>query len=225
MKRFYEKNRKLIFLSLTWLISIVLILNFRHELFCCRLVGINGYQFTIITMAILLLLLPFLQKLKIGTVELVTDIDYETKKVEEQIDKTISQSKLDVSNKFEKISKVQEESSEIIYNSEEPEWKIAKSRIEIEKALRLILDKRISISNTSKLDIKFFSLNKLFSFYLEEFPESRNMGSSFKLFNQIANAVVHGQHLSTEQIDKGLRLGVNIMRYLKIKTILVDEIA
>ena len=69
-------------------------------------------------------------------------------------------------------------------------------------------------------DVKYLGLNKLFALYLSDNPDAKTMEESFTVFNQIANGVIHGQKMTDEQIDKGASLGINIMRYLKIKTIL-----
>lgn len=219
MDNFIDNNRRLIILIISWIIGIGLILNFGNILFCDKLEHVNGFQFTLIVLGITILLLPFVDKLKISAsgIEFNYKIDRANTIITNKIDELKSQSD---SSKKETIEEAEQESETKVLTENDIYWKVARLRIEIEQALRVILNKRQSIQNSKTTDIKFLGLNKLFTLYLTEYPDAKNMEESFKVFNQIANAVIHGQKMTDEQIDKGASLGTNIMRYLKIKTIL-----
>jgi hypothetical protein len=219
MDNFIDNNRRLIILIISWVIGISLILNFGNILFCDKLEHVNGFQFTLIVLGITILILPFVDKLKISAsgIEFNYKIERANTIVADKIDELKSQSD---STKKRTIEEAEQESEVKLSTENDVYWKVARLRIEIEQALRFVLNKRQSIKDSKIFDIKFLGLNKLFSLYLKEYPESKNMEESFIVFNQIANAVIHGQKMTDEQIDKGARLGTNIMRYIKIKTIL-----
>jgi hypothetical protein len=215
----YEEYQRIIYVLLSWTISITLIINFRCELFYDKLIGINGYQFTLITLSILLLLLPFLEKIKIAGIELTNRIAQATTKVErkiEEVEQKISQK--DIVN-FRTTHDIDVENEIIFTDDDDAKWKMVKLRIEIEKSLRYVLNKRSSIKQTKSLNVKYYSLNKLFSMYINEYPDTKEMDDTFKLFSHLANAAVHGQKLSFEQAEKGAKLGLNILRYIKLKNI------
>jgi hypothetical protein len=219
MDNFICNNRRLIIFIISWIIGIGLILNFGNNLFCDKLEHVNGFQFTLIVLGITILLLPFIDKLKISAsgIEFNYKIDKANTIITDKIDELKSQSD---SSKKETIEEAEQESESKILTENDIYWKVARLRIEIEQALRVILNNRQIIKGLKPIDMKFLGLNKLFILYLIEYPDAKNMEESFKVFNQIANAVIHGQKMTDEQIDKGASLGINIMRYLKIKTIL-----
>ena len=219
MIEIYEKYQRIIYVILSWTISIILIINFRCELFYDKLAGINGYQFTLITLSLLLLLLPFLEKIKIAGIELTNRIAQATTKVEQKIEEV--EQKIETENivNFHASPEIDVNNETIFNEDDDSKWKIVKLRIEIEKSLRYVLNKRSSIKQSNRLNIKFYSLNKLFSMYINEYPETKEMGDTFKLFSHLANAAVHGQKLSFEQAEKGAKLGIKILRYIKLKNI------
>lgn len=218
MNKLIEENKRLIFILTSWILGSVLIINFKNLLFCDKLQNVNGFQFALICFALILFLLPFLDKVKISTsgFELSHSIDKALEKVKKTINDT--KEKSEIADKT-KIEEVDNENDDILSYESDSNWRIVKYRIEIEQALRIILNKRQSIEKAKSTDIKYYSLGKLVAFYIKEYPEAVEMRESFQLFNQIANGVIHGQKLSHEQMSKGNELGLNIMRYLKIKKI------
>ena len=97
---------------------------------------------------------------------------------------------------------------------------LARTRIKLEVLLRKVLDKRQTIANTPKIDIKFLGLNTLFQQYVQINPTFNNYQNSFRYVQQICNAAIHGQKISKRQAEEALKLGALIIRELNGK---IDE--
>ena len=145
MIKIYEEYQRIIYVILSWTISITLIINFRCELFYDKLVGINGYQFTLITLSVLLLLLPFLEKIKIAGIELTNRIALATTKVEKKIEEVEQKIGRENILNFQTSNEIDAEDETIFNEEDDSKWKMVKLRIEIEKSLRSVLNKRSSI--------------------------------------------------------------------------------
>lgn len=91
---------------------------------------------------------------------------------------------------------------------------LARTRIKLEGLLRKALNKRQTIANTPKTDIKFLGLNSLFQQYVQLNPTFKDYQNSFRYVQQICNAAVHGQKVSKGQADEALQLGALIIREL-----------
>ena len=158
-----EENRRIIIFFVSWILRIVLIVNFGDLLFCKKLVGANGYQFTLIILGITILLLPFVDKLKISA----SGFEFSNKieRANAIVYQTIANIKANI-GASEKIAieSVEQETDESFTPGEDVFWKIAKLRIEIEQELRIILNKRMSLENSTSADISIYSLSRLFDF-------------------------------------------------------------
>lgn len=91
---------------------------------------------------------------------------------------------------------------------------LARTRIKLEGLLRKALNKRQTIANTPKTDIKFLGLNSLFQQYVQINPKFKDFQNSFRYVQEICNAAVHGQKVSKGQADEALQLGALIIREL-----------
>lgn len=105
---------------------------------------------------------------------------------------------------------------------EEELWifNLLKIRVQMEKELRNILEKRTSVTSHSDLNINYYSLHKLFDLYIEKYPESKTLRQPLKLFSNTANAAIHGQMINKRQYEEALELGVKILRDIRITTVL-----
>ena len=91
---------------------------------------------------------------------------------------------------------------------------LARTRIKLESLLRKVLNKRQSIADSSKTDIKFFGLRSLYMQYLKVNPDAQQFYNSFKYVQDICNAAVHGQKVSRGQAEQALQLGATIINEL-----------
>lgn len=123
-------------------------------------------------------------------------------------------------------NKQQELKNNLELESSEDEWvwifNLLKIRIQIEKKLRQLLEKRTSVKDNKDLNIRYFSLNKLFDFYIEKYPDSKSLRTPMRLFSDVVNAVIHGQTISRKQYEEAKELGIKILRDISITTILDD---
>lgn len=108
----------------------------------------------------------------------------------------------------------------IVESDEEWIWiyNLLKVRIQIEKELRQNLSQMTSVADKQDISqIKYFTLTKLFDMYLDNFPDSRNLLRSFKLFSSVANAAIHGQNINRQQYTEALGLGTRVLGDIKIR--------
>ncbi len=121
-------------------------------------------------------------------------------------------------------SEIDNISNEIKLVESDEEWiwifNLLKIRVQMEQFLRSMLNKMTSVASSSNLDIKYYSLGKLFNMYLEEFPSASNEKRPFMLFNNVANAAIHGQTISEKQYKEARDLGVKILRNIKLRKIM-----
>jgi hypothetical protein len=128
---------------------------------------------------------------------------------------------LEKPNKKEELNKV-EKDLDFQTGNEEELWifNLLKIRVQMEKELREILEKRTSVSSRSDLNIKYFSLHKLFELYIEKYPDSKTLKQPQRLFSNVANAAIHGQTISKRQYEEARELGVKILRDIRITSVL-----
>lgn len=123
-------------------------------------------------------------------------------------------------------NKKQELVNELNLESSQDEWvwifNLLKIRVQMEKELRNLLEKRTSVENRKDLNIKYFSLNRLFDFYIEKYPDSKSLKTPMRLFSSVANAAIHGQTISRNQYEEAKELGIKILRDIRITTVLDD---
>lgn len=135
------------------------------------------------------------------------------KEVKEELDERKPQ----VKTETEKVNFELEDSDE--------EWiwifNLLKIRVQLEKDLRTLLQKRTTVANSGNIqDIKFYPLTKLFEQYLEKYPASSDFRRPFQLFSSVANAAIHGQSISKNQYEQAKELGVRILRDVRLTSLL-----
>jgi hypothetical protein len=93
---------------------------------------------------------------------------------------------------------------------------LARTRIDIERALRELLDKDMSPSPDGGLrDVKYAGVNQLFEVLLKRNPELKSLRRSFRYVTQICNAAIHAQAVSEGQAKEALALGAEILTALR----------
>ncbi|MES2727989.1 MAG: hypothetical protein V4643_12850 [Bacteroidota bacterium] len=107
----------------------------------------------------------------------------------------------------------------------EEEWiwifNLLKIRVQLEKDLRVVLQKRTTIETNENIqDIKFYPLTKLYDKYIEKYPSSVVFRIPFQLFSSVANAAIHGQTISKNQYEQAKELGVRILRDVRLTSVL-----
>lgn len=111
---------------------------------------------------------------------------------------------------------LEEELDEVIENTEgDLNFALAKTRMEIERLMREILNKRTSINENTIQDIKFLPLTKLFGAITDLHPNFKEYHHSFRYVQSICNAAIHGQKISYRQAEEALQLGIILINELK----------
>ena len=111
---------------------------------------------------------------------------------------------------------LEQELNEIIDSNEgDLNFALAKTRMEIERLMRKILNKRTSVSESESQNIKYMTLTKLFRLIIKRYPEFEQFHHSFKYVQSVGNAAIHGQRISYDQAEEALQLGIIIIGELK----------
>jgi hypothetical protein len=104
---------------------------------------------------------------------------------------------------------------QIWWRSDDPAIALATMRIEIERILRRVLDKRTTVSDAQSAPIRFKSLSSLFSEFTKRYPDFGWLNAPFRSFINVANAAVHAQRMTDEEVKVALELGAEIVATLK----------
>lgn len=91
---------------------------------------------------------------------------------------------------------------------------LARTRIDIERALRDLIgkDTDLPISNP---DVKYMSVSRLFDKAAAEYSPLRNLQQPFRYMMQICNAAIHAQRVSEDQANEALALGAQILALIQ----------
>ena len=92
---------------------------------------------------------------------------------------------------------------------------LARTRIDIERALRELLGKRTTLPPGREDAIKFASVSQLFDMFVSQNSQLQYLRKPFRYVTQICNAAIHAQSVSTEQADEALSLGAEILTAIK----------
>ena len=99
--------------------------------------------------------------------------------------------------------------------SEDTTMALARTRIEIERLLRTILGKRLTVSSPGEDPMKFASAQQLFQTFVRQNDQYAYLSTPFKYVNQVCNAAIHAQRVSDEQAHEALSLGAQVIAALK----------
>ena len=97
---------------------------------------------------------------------------------------------------------------------EDPTLALAWVRIEMERVLRKILGRRLSIANEKSPNIKFTGITRLFELFLDIYPRYEYLRDGFRFVSRVCNAAVHAQRLSEDQVSEAMGLGATIISIL-----------
>jgi uncharacterized protein YoxC len=97
----------------------------------------------------------------------------------------------------------------------DPNFALAKLRIDIEKELRRILVRRLDTKDPTKTKGRFLSNRSLFREFTKLYPQYSGMNSSFDYILKICNAAVHGQNISQRHAHEALQMGFKMLDEFK----------
>lgn len=113
-------------------------------------------------------------------------------------------------------SEIRQVEDDILVQSEQDRtMALARTRIDIERAIRELLLKDVSRSEVPREDIKYASVGQLFRRLLQRYPKLKYLQQSFQYVTQICNAAIHAQAVSEGQASEALALGAEILTALK----------
>jgi hypothetical protein len=97
----------------------------------------------------------------------------------------------------------------------DPNYALAKLRMQLEKELRRVLNKETSNPLTPEHNVKFLSIRSLFLQFVSRFPNYQGIEGSFDYVLKICNAAIHGQFISEEYAYEALSMGFRMLDELK----------
>lgn len=103
----------------------------------------------------------------------------------------------------------------LIQSEDDPNYALAKLRMEIESELRRILGYRRETHDPTQMKGKFLSAGPLFRKFISKYPRYEGMGSSFDFIIRVCNAAIHGQRVSDKYAHEALYMGVRMLEELR----------
>lgn len=97
----------------------------------------------------------------------------------------------------------------------DPNFALARLRMDIERELRRILGKRTSTEDPSKLRGRLLSARSLFRTLSSQNDKYQQMRSSFDYVLEACNAAIHGQRIADGVAKEAVGIGLKILRELK----------
>jgi len=112
--------------------------------------------------------------------------------------------------------KLEEEIEELLASEgSDLNFALAKLRMEIERELRRILQKRVEVAEPNKMKGRFLSARSLFREFISLYPEYKGMYGSFDYVLKVCNAAVHGQIIPPGHAQEALQMGLKMLDELK----------
>ena len=97
----------------------------------------------------------------------------------------------------------------------DPNYALARLRMDIERELRRILGKRLMTEDPSRMRGKFLSARTLFGKLVSANPKYQHMRRSFDYMLEVCNAAIHGQKIAEGVAHEAVGMGLQILRELK----------
>ncbi|WP_269621202.1 hypothetical protein [Zhongshania sp. BJYM1] len=137
----------------------------------------------------------------------------EAEKAKEDLDETIPESP--------ESTTLEDEIRRILIQSEDdPNYALAKLRMELESELRRILGYRTKTADPTQMKGKFLSAGPLFKKFVARFPKYAGARSSFDFILSVCNAAIHGQRVSDKYAHEALYVGVRLLEeFRQIQTV------
>ena len=97
----------------------------------------------------------------------------------------------------------------------DPNYALARLRMDIERQLRRILNKRQSTEDPLRMHGKLLTARSLFRMLVSQKPKYQEMRSSFDYVLEVCNAAIHGQRISDGIAKEAVGMGLRILREFK----------
>ncbi len=243
--KFFSDNWKsLLFLVVCWYFGIKIFNLGYSNLDLSKPDEIKPLFLIISAFGILLILLPFFKRVKVGEIELEREIEQAKKDITEfknETRNTISvmssqitavasirnqnqmtvyvpgyeEAKADLKQKTPPaVEKEAEEIKDEFFDNQDSVMDVVKLRVQLEYLLRRLLEKRVSVNDASK-EIKFMSLLQMTKDFLQLYPDYRYLQKSFDYIREVGNAAAHAQKIPEFQVQETLEIGTRLIATLK----------
>ncbi|MFD1700127.1 hypothetical protein ACFSB1_12375 [Halopseudomonas phragmitis] len=94
----------------------------------------------------------------------------------------------------------------------DPNFALARLRIELEKSLREILGKRTQTADPLSMKSKYMSARQLFREFVNQYPKCQGLHSSFDYILKVCNAAIHGQKISEGHAHEAIYMGIKMLK-------------
>ncbi|MBK9925770.1 MAG: DUF4145 domain-containing protein [Anaerolineales bacterium] len=243
--KFFSDNWKsLLFLVVCWYFGIKIFNLGYSNLDLSKPDEIKPLFLTISAFGILLILLPFFKRVKVGEIEIEREIEQAKKDLTEfknETRNTISimssqitavasirnqnqvtvyvpgyeEAKADLKQKTSQaVEKEAEEIKDEFLENQDTAMSVLKIRVQLEYLLRKLLEKRVSVSDASK-GIKFMSMLQMTKEFFQYYPDYKYLQKSFDYVREVGNAAAHAQVIPEFQAQEALDIGSRLIAILK----------
>jgi len=100
-------------------------------------------------------------------------------------------------------------------SASDPNYALARLRMDIERELRRILGKRLDTQDPPRMRGKFLTARSLFRTLVSMNPKYQQMRSSFDYVLEVCNAAIHGQRISEGVANEAIGMGLQMLRELR----------
>ena len=97
----------------------------------------------------------------------------------------------------------------------DPNYALARLRMDIERELSRILGKRLYTEDPSRMRGKFLTARSLFRTLVSMKPKYQQMRSSFDYVLEVCNAAIHGQRTAEGIANEAVGMGLQMLRELR----------
>ncbi len=94
----------------------------------------------------------------------------------------------------------------------DPNFALAKLRMELEKSMRDILGKRTQTADPLSMKSKYLSARQLFRELVNQKPNYKGLHSSFDYILKVCNAAIHGQKISEQHAHEAIYMGIKMLK-------------
>ncbi|PKO16810.1 MAG: hypothetical protein CVU39_06225 [Chloroflexi bacterium HGW-Chloroflexi-10] len=205
---------------------------------------INSIFLVLSAIGILLIILPFFRRLKVGDFEIEREVEQAKKDLSEFKNETrnaiavmstqittvasirnqnqvtvyvpgYEEANADLRHRTsQSVEKEAEEIKDEFLENQDTAMAIVKIRVQLEYLLRRLLEKRVEVNDASK-EIKFMSLLQMTRELFKYYPDYMYLLKSFDYVREVGNAAAHAQKIPDYQAQETLDIGAKLIAILK----------
>jgi hypothetical protein len=238
-----DNGKSLFFYLICWYLGIKIFMLGYINLDFTKPDEIKPMFLVLSALGMLLFLLPFFKRVKVGDFEIEREIEQAKKDLNEFRSETrntfavmstqisavaniknqvtvivpgYEEAKADLTQQIpQDVEREAEEiKDELVLDNQDTIMAIVKLRVQLEYILRRLLNKRTTTVDASK-DVKFMSLLPMTRLFLRLYPDYEYLQKSFDYIREVGNAAAHAQQIPEFQAQQTLDIGAKLIATLR----------